>query len=148
MYNSTEKENIEKFIKSTKKEYEAMKKIPRYAIVNNVTRTDGSFTQIGYRPQLEFDFFDPNSNIAPHIVGLGQQIADGEHKFLIETILKSVTAKTVRENDFTPAFLIDELRRKISLNVVILAPNKLLTLLDKQNSLVYDAKVRGYVIRS
>lgn len=83
----TVEDRMKYFAKETRKEYKSANQMEKFSFPVKEKQSDGSFKKIGSRPQVDLDFFDPNSNILPVIIGLGRDIATGEKNYFVENIL-------------------------------------------------------------
>jgi len=93
----TVEDSMKVFAEETRKEYESANQIEKFSIPIKDKQIDDDFKKIGSRPQMELDFFDPNSNVIPIIVGLGESIANGEKKYFVENILDKYNEEDIRK---------------------------------------------------
>jgi len=103
--NQTKDSKIKEFEIKTQEEYSRDRRVHKYCNILQVEDTRGEFMQIGLRPQLEMDIFDPNSGTYPHIIGLGTSIARGEENYFVENTLKNFPSETRKISELTPQFL-------------------------------------------
>ncbi|MGV8142167.1 MAG: hypothetical protein ACP5NS_00855 [Candidatus Pacearchaeota archaeon] len=92
-------EKIKKFHEYTLEDYKRSMRVEDLASVKKVTKTDGSFTQIGIRPILEDDIFiDPG--FSEYLPGAGRLIAIGERDFLVNAILEKSNKGEIEKIEF------------------------------------------------
>jgi len=93
----------------TRKEYKQSSHIDQYCIIEEVNETDGNFLKIGDRPQIEREIFDPRSNWAREIIGLGHTVAFGEEKYFVKNIINNIEAEEINESSLRQEDIVNQL---------------------------------------
>jgi hypothetical protein len=146
----TRDEIKKEFILNTIKEYDRTRRIKNFCKPIFVDKTDGTFVQIGLRPQIGIEIFDPDESIFRGIFGLSRQISIGEEKYFIKNLLDKGNYDEIFYKDITIK-LFNDLLNKIGLNEngVILIPSSFLLenlLKITDNKLSYDVNLNSYCL--
>lgn len=93
--------------------YNKSKNIQEFVHTSKSSKTDGSFTKIGLRPQLGYDYFDGADNTSVFL-SFGRDIALGEKNFLVKSILDDNQIEKISFDRITPNQLKEVIRENYS----------------------------------
>jgi len=140
-----ENQIIQEFKENSQKEYESEFQLDKFAIIKKVTTTDGTFTKIGIRPQLDKDIFDPNASCYRGVIGLERSITLGEKKYFVENLIRFTKAEEIATESFNEELLKQFVSGLNSKEIILLLPLDLKTKLLMERKLNYDYSLNCFV---